>query len=275
MTNDLIFVDGQEGFIDLDFFIQMDISNNYHRDKDFLEMSSRTDFRNFDDSKLVKPLIETMDKDRKNGWLRVSSFHKIEYPFGRISYTNNDGVDLKRKLTVLDISRNNVSREFSRMSSPYDKTIDYWNTRIEYYRNIKRKNGNKKSCYRKEKIEECTRNIRRNFRLKFRNPWVSDYENEFGLVLRLVRRCPERFCSVFKDVFENENMSTRFDVYLLRVSSKIIPYLEQQLGLGRISLTEEEKRMLFSLKEAMRVKDNSTTFDSYIDNWAKKLMEGK
>jgi hypothetical protein len=274
MSKDLIFIDGQEGFVDLDFFIQMDVCNYYRTSKDYIKYSIQVPGFT-DDSKLLTSFIKKV-YDLQNGWLRMKSFHNIEYPFSRSNvFKNSSGVDLKRRLTVLDISRNNVSREFSKFSSSYDSEIDYWNNRIKYYRTLKFSWHKKDSYYRKKQIEKCTRQIRKIFILKNKNPWVSDYEKEFNLVHKLTKKCPEKFSSVYKDVFTTDIVNQRYDVYVFRVSSQIIPYLEQQVQLGRIELKDDEMVMLKALKEAMRIRDESMSFNDYIDNWTKKLLEKK
>lgn len=52
-----------------------------------------------------------------------------------------------------------------------------------------------------------------------------------------------------------------------------ISYLQQQNDLGRIFLNHDQLAMLNAFKEVFKVQSDGMTFDSFIDSWAKKLLE--
>jgi len=62
---------------------------------------------------------------------------------------------------------------------------------------------------------------------------------------------------------------------IFSVNTIVIPYLENQSELKRIIFTKEEGAVIKAIKELLKVKDDTVTFDSYIDSWAKRLLRGE
>jgi hypothetical protein len=60
---------------------------------------------------------------------------------------------------------------------------------------------------------------------------------------------------------------------ILKISSVAIPYLENQFSLKRIELNPQEQVMIKSMKELLAIKDETTTFDIYIDKWVERLVK--
>jgi hypothetical protein len=269
MGNELIYIDGQEGFISLNIFLEMDFYRYYsaklHAERlkknleSYLRNSPKLDYY---EVAVTPNSFYLYDVSNEILFTRVLRYYR----------GFSDKKPLFKRLIVLQISQNHIAREFYlKKVSILDKGIDKLIMKIEHCHSLK------SSYYKKKRIKECSLKIKRLKRLKKMNiSYESFGEEHMKLIYSIADYIPKKYYFYNEEKFVDESSKYSSDYLILKtfsLSHLAIPYLEQQLQLGRIKFSEDQYNMLLAIKEAMRVRDDNMTFDSYIDDWAGKLLK--
>jgi hypothetical protein len=226
MTKDLIFIDGQEGFVDLELLESW---------RCFINGTCR-------ESGYHQILNLSFNKDAKGRWVYI--------PFNPAE---------RNMLISMQISYRNLSRIYYEVVNNFDNRIAALRKKFERARNP----------VIKAKWNDAIRHV-----LKEMNQ--SDADVDFGVINSLLEKLPKKFYErrtqrIRLKIFSNvDALFLECDVLKIRVVA--IPYLECQYGLGRIKLNWQEIAMVKSMKELLKIKDDVSTFDSYIDKWTERLI---
>ena len=220
MTNDIVLVNGQEGFIDLEIVDKIKI-----------------DGREFSLQRANSIINGTLSGHRR----KISTI-------------------LKHRFISLQISRNHITREYGAIKYEKEiKKLTRWLNAMHKIHPGHRKGINKV----RSRLTEL-KNMKRQ----------SIYNFDKEVFETLTKKIPKRYKGEREEQFDlpwygRDGM--KITVFLKWISHKSIPYLEQQYQLRRIKLSEDEEYMLHAFKEAMRIRDEKTTFTDYIDKWARNL----
>lgn len=207
----------------------------------------------------------------------VVGFRKEEYGLNNIPNTLEVPRSVRHRLISLTLSMNAIKQEYNKLIRPYDDAIMKLQEAIdinEGHRNIKIKLNKtlKRLIYLQEKSscndipEQVFASLINLLPPKYvsykkeEHEWVGRYTQR-GSRIYLVQENPE------------DLLKKQLNITLIDVNIKALSWLEQQDELNRINLSREERALMLSMKESMRVHDDNVTFDSYIEDWAHHLLD--
>lgn len=287
MSNELVYIDGQEGFVDLDILLSYNLflgsDNIKERRNDIKIIKSSRGWYVYYDSLVDSPRLfleesKALDFVDRLYWYDIfkgtGNSLKIYMP-KRLCKGSQKNFDNSRRLLLLSISRNNIIRELSKIL--FDKKIK----RISYVISRLQRSSLTEE-YKKVKIRPYNSQLVNLLRDKKR--MIMSEGLDYDILFSLINHIPEKYKVINNEIVEYNAVKkgrlwenryfVRYVLNVLRLNTNCIPYLEQQLELGRITLSDDEINYLSALKEAMRIKDENMTFDDYIDNWTDKLLHG-
>ena len=175
-------------------------------------------------------------------------------------YKNEEVSAFRKKIIVLRINESSILVEYNNLNNPYQKMAEKIKKEMDNYM-VGLKNPQESS-----KLYAMNKELRKNMK----KSKESRYEGNLHVLYELVNKVPQKFYSTDEEHFTYKEYFFNYKVLTIRV--QIIPYVIQQVELGNMVVTKEEMNMVKALQEVMRVKDEKVTFDSYINEWVKRLL---
>jgi hypothetical protein len=236
MVNDLILIDGQEGFVDLSFLEEWKLFiNGVNRQAGYYTMPIISFRRHYKNRK--------EDRD-DNLWM-------TDKPEDRLAFIG------------MQISYNNLARIYHKIRHNIDERV------LIAKKQMKKAKTMKQRSLFNDKIRQL---------IKEQNQY--DAFVRFEIIYSLLKKIPEKYyCRENKIVYVNKRGRAydypypHIECTILKIKAIAIPYLENQFSLNRIELNYEEQAMIKSMKELLAIKDEDTTFDTYIDKWSERLIK--
>lgn len=181
---------------------------------------------------------------------------------------------VQTKLLSLVLSMNAIKQEYNKLIRPYENAI----------------NKLQKSISENIGHPIIVRNLNKTLRhLMYLQAKVSFNDIPEAVFAGVIKFLPVKYVSYEKEVQSwygdfthkgqysyyagEQHIQRKLNITLLKINIKAIAWLEQQDELNRIELTREERALMVAMKEAMTVHDDNVTFDSYIEDWAHKILK--
>jgi hypothetical protein len=239
MVNDLILIDGQEGFVDLSLIEEWAIK----------EERTITQYNGYS-------FKELKTKESGHHTIPVISFQKDNKHRAWGCYVTDNPSD-RLMLIGMQISYKNLARIFHKISHEID----------ERTKKFKDKMNKAKTMTTRAKYNNLIRKL-----IKEEEQYAEDY---FRIIYRLLSKLPVKYHSKEKIIIplRGRGDNPYLECSIIKIKTIAIPYLESQFLLKRIELDKQEQDMVKSMKELLSIKDDETTFDTYIDKWAERLIK--